>query len=105
MFRRILKRLARNIPRLARRFETTSAHNAAKSKLSAAASKPVSSTPTTTKPTKEAPKVEQKKPQLVYEMREGTAYPVLKTKEYWGPKGAEPTRHGDWERSGKCIDF
>jgi hypothetical protein len=22
-----------------------------------------------------------------------------------GPKGAEPTRYGDWERKGRCIDF
>ncbi|MCW5700577.1 MAG: DUF1674 domain-containing protein [Rhodospirillales bacterium] len=22
-----------------------------------------------------------------------------------GPKGPEPTRFGDWERKGRCIDF
>ncbi|MFL2538292.1 MAG: DUF1674 domain-containing protein [Candidatus Rariloculaceae bacterium] len=22
-----------------------------------------------------------------------------------GPKGPEPTRFGDWERAGRCIDF
>jgi hypothetical protein len=22
-----------------------------------------------------------------------------------GPKGAEPTRFGDWERNGRCSDF
>ena len=22
-----------------------------------------------------------------------------------GPKGQEPTRFGDWERNGRCIDF
>ena len=26
-------------------------------------------------------------------------------KEIGGPKGAEPTRYGDWERAGRCIDF
>lgn len=26
-------------------------------------------------------------------------------KEIGGPKGAEPTRFGDWERAGRCIDF
>ena len=26
-------------------------------------------------------------------------------KETGGPKGPEPTRYGDWERSGKCVDF
>lgn len=25
--------------------------------------------------------------------------------EYHGPKGLEPTRYGDWERKGRCIDF
>ncbi len=27
------------------------------------------------------------------------------TKEIGGPKGPEPTRYGDWERKGRCIDF
>lgn len=35
--------------------------------------------------------------------------PVIKTsevpKEYGGPKGPEPTRYGDWEKNGRCIDF
>ncbi|MGJ8668833.1 MAG: DUF1674 domain-containing protein [Oceanococcus sp.] len=26
-------------------------------------------------------------------------------KEYGGPAGLEPTRYGDWERKGRCIDF
>ena len=25
--------------------------------------------------------------------------------EHGGPKGLEPTRYGDWERKGRCIDF
>ncbi|WP_072562596.1 DUF1674 domain-containing protein [Granulibacter bethesdensis] len=25
--------------------------------------------------------------------------------EHGGPKGPEPTRFGDWERNGRCIDF
>lgn len=28
-----------------------------------------------------------------------------RAKEYGGPKGMEPTRYGDWERNGRCIDF
>jgi len=28
-----------------------------------------------------------------------------KAKEYGGPKGMEPTRYGDWEKNGRCIDF
>ena len=26
-------------------------------------------------------------------------------KEYGGPRGKEPTRYGDWEKKGRCIDF
>lgn len=26
-------------------------------------------------------------------------------REYGGPKGLEPTRYGDWEKQGRCIDF
>ena len=25
--------------------------------------------------------------------------------ETGGPKGPDPTRYGDWERNGRCIDF
>jgi hypothetical protein len=25
--------------------------------------------------------------------------------EIGGPKGLEPTRYGDWEKNGRCIDF
>lgn len=28
-----------------------------------------------------------------------------KPPEIGGPKGPEPTRYGDWERAGRCIDF
>ena len=28
-----------------------------------------------------------------------------KVKEIGGRKGPEPTRYGDWEKSGRCIDF
>ncbi|TDJ64005.1 MAG: DUF1674 domain-containing protein [Proteobacteria bacterium] len=28
-----------------------------------------------------------------------------KEKEIGGPAGPEPTRYGDWERNGRCIDF
>jgi len=27
------------------------------------------------------------------------------TKEIGGRKGPEPTRYGDWEQKGRCIDF
>jgi len=28
-----------------------------------------------------------------------------KAKESGGPSGPEPTRYGDWERNGICVDF
>jgi len=28
-----------------------------------------------------------------------------KPNEIGGPKGLEPTRYGDWEQKGRCIDF
>jgi len=31
--------------------------------------------------------------------------PTAKPKEIGGPKGPEPTRYGDWEKGGRCIDF
>lgn len=29
----------------------------------------------------------------------------LRQREVGGRKGPEPTRFGDWERNGRCIDF
>ncbi len=29
----------------------------------------------------------------------------LETGEVGGPDGPEPTRYGDWEKKGRCIDF
>jgi len=34
-----------------------------------------------------------------------TAKPPEKPKEVGGPSGPEPTRYGDWERKGICVDF
>ena len=28
-----------------------------------------------------------------------------KVQELGGPSGPDPTRYGDWERRGRCIDF
>ncbi len=33
------------------------------------------------------------------------APPPARPKEIGGPTGPEPTRYGDWERKGRCIDF
>ena len=30
---------------------------------------------------------------------------AAKADEVGGPKGLEPTRYGDWERKGICVDF
>lgn len=29
----------------------------------------------------------------------------LPAPEHGGPAGLEPTRYGDWEKKGRCIDF
>ncbi len=40
------------------------------------------------------------------ERRAATDRPAKhKTPEKGGPKGEEPTRYGDWERSGRAVDF
>jgi len=31
--------------------------------------------------------------------------PATDATEVGGPKGPEPTRYGDWEKNGRCIDF
>jgi hypothetical protein len=31
--------------------------------------------------------------------------PGAKPAEHGGPKGPEPTRYGDWEKNGRCVDF
>ena len=36
---------------------------------------------------------------------EGQPAPAKKVPETGGPPGPEPTRYGDWERNGRCIDF
>jgi len=30
---------------------------------------------------------------------------VLAPAEIGGPSGPEPTRFGDWEKNGRCVDF
>lgn len=31
--------------------------------------------------------------------------PVPRAPEYGGREGPDPTRYGDWEKNGRCIDF
>ena len=42
---------------------------------------------------------------VVPEVPGGAAEDQLQSKEIGGPEGLEPTRYGDWERKGRCIDF
>jgi hypothetical protein len=35
--------------------------------------------------------------------RSGSVLP--RVREIGGPPGLEPTRYGDWEQRGRCIDF
>lgn len=34
-----------------------------------------------------------------------TTGPAGTEQEIGGPTGPEPTRYGDWEKKGRCIDF
>lgn len=31
--------------------------------------------------------------------------PAAQPEEFGGPAGPEPTRYGDWEKKGRCVDF
>jgi hypothetical protein len=37
--------------------------------------------------------------------RDRAAVDAANVEEIGGPSGPEPTRYGDWERKGRCIDF
>jgi len=37
--------------------------------------------------------------------QEKEAMPPQDGREIGGPPGPEPTRYGDWEKAGRCIDF
>jgi hypothetical protein len=47
------------------------------------------------------PPAEPAQPTPPGQSRGGTEVP----REIGGPAGPEPTRYGDWERRGRCIDF
>jgi Protein of unknown function (DUF1674) len=46
---------------------------------------------------------EPKSPQV--EKPKDPVPPAARRREIGGPKGPEPTRYGDWEIGGRCIDF
>lgn len=56
-------------------------------------------------------KLEQQRPskaittQSELDRQAPAAPPGARRKEIGGPRGPEPTRYGDWERNGKCVDF
>lgn len=50
-------------------------------------------------------KREKRKSQAENETSEAQQDDEQPVREIGGPKGPEPTRFGDWERSGRCIDF
>ncbi len=47
-------------------------------------------------------KIPAKKPEAPKPAAQKTG---VKPAEHGGPKGPEPTRYGDWEKNGRCIDF
>jgi hypothetical protein len=56
----------------------------------------------TVEPLKEFPAEAAAKPATADKPAEKSAE---KSKEVGGPSGPEPTRYGDWERKGICVDF
>ena len=48
-----------------------------------------------------SPGVEPNRPDAEVERDDATFPPP----EFGGREGPEPTRYGDWEKNGRCIDF
>jgi len=44
-------------------------------------------------------------PESGNEPRSGSEAGKPKVREIGGRKGPDPTRYGDWEKNGRCIDF
>ena len=47
-------------------------------------------------------KPEEKRPEVA---ESGPAVDPAPQREIGGRKGLDPTRYGDWEKNGRCIDF
>jgi hypothetical protein len=45
------------------------------------------------------------KPETTGSAGSGEKASPARPKEIGGPPGPEPTRYGDWERNGRCVDF
>ena len=37
--------------------------------------------------------------------KQNAPLPQPAPREIGGPAGPEPTRYGDWDRNGRCVDF
>jgi hypothetical protein len=61
--------------------------------------------PTEATASKPANSVETKAPTAAPTSPPKPAADTPRPKEIGGPKGPEPTRFGDWERDGRCVDF
>jgi len=51
------------------------------------------------------PKPRQAAVEPLKEASKAPAKKAERPKELGGPSGPEPTRYGDWERKGICVDF
>ncbi len=59
----------------------------------------------TAAPGAEAPSQPDAAPEPVKPPGKASGKTTGKAKEIGGPSGPEPTRYGDWERKGICVDF
>ncbi len=57
------------------------------------------------KKTADSPNAEQVAPDSKTQPAASDQPSADKKKEIGGPNGPEPTRYGDWEKGGRCIDF
>jgi hypothetical protein len=55
--------------------------------------------------TQEFPAEAVEAPQAPEPVATTVAVALPRPREIGGPAGPEPTRFGDWERKGRCIDF
>lgn len=54
---------------------------------------------------KDLPPAAQRALKEAEERRAAQKEQAERAEELGGPKGAEPTRYGDWERNGRAVDF
>ncbi|MDJ0941549.1 MAG: DUF1674 domain-containing protein [Woeseiaceae bacterium] len=59
----------------------------------------------TSKDLKDTPDSEDSKPDTGVRQHNPAEPADDRPKEIGGRKGPDPTRYGDWEKNGRCIDF